>query len=510
MTDFMKLVDLASERLGGRVIEANDEFFGSKENLLKACEPICIEGNGTSRGKQMDGWLTRRRRAPGHDWCVVRLGLPGVIRGVVVDTAFFKDDHPTHCSLEGCELSGAHPYKNERKRLKDPKTCWVELLPRTALEGDTRNSFPIKNKNRVTHLRLRIYPDGGVARLRVSGEVVPEKKHIERAEIDLAAVELGGKVVACSNPSCNSASNLLMPEPARDAEDGWVTPRRRGSGHDWAIVKLGVPGVARRIEIDTSQFNGESPETCSLEACYAEGLSEDVLPLAAAVWTPLLVQTKLQPGRVDTFRERVQNAGAATHVRFNIYPDGGVGRLRIWGRAERPADRLKGLELLNHLPKAQVRKSLLDCCGSKEWADQMMVQMPFANVAQMFEAAGRTWAGLERKDWREAFRQTANGGGAPAKGKQSPKHRRRAARQKTRATDASPETLAVLAAAKQAYQATFGYSFVICAAGMTTGDVLQNLRGRLSNDPEAELQVAVEEQRKITRLLLEKLLRSLE
>jgi allantoicase len=510
MADFTKLVDLASERLGGRVIETSDEFFGSKENLLKECEPVCIERKRAVRGKRMDGWVTRRRRTPGHDWCVVRLGFSGKIRGVVVDTTRFEADHPTHFSLEGCELSGAYPCKNEKKRLKDPKTNWVELLSQTELKGDTRNLFSVENMSRITHLRLKIFPDGGIARLRVHGEVVPERKQIAHAEIDLAAMALGGRIVASSDPACDAAWNLLMPGPARTAEEGWITPRRRGSGHDWVIVKLGVPGVARWIEIDTSHFDGESPETCSLDASYAEGLSEDVLLLGDATWTPLLVQTKVQPGCVNVFRDRVQDAGAATHVRFNIYPDGGVGRLRIWGRAEQPADRLKGLELLNHLPKAQVRKAMLDCCGSEKWAEQMLAQMPFANVAQMFEAAGRTWAGLDRKDWREAFRQSANGGGAPTKVKHSAKQRRSASRQKSPASDASPETLAVLAAAKQAYQATFGHSFVISANGMTTDDVLQNLRGRLSTDPEAEVQVAGEEQRKITRLLLEKLLQSLE
>jgi allantoicase len=186
------------------VIEANDEFFGSKENLLKAREPVHIEGKDASREKRLDGWATRRRRMPGQDWFVIRLGLPGTIRTPVVDTASFKDDHPTHCSLEGCKLNGAQPYKNEKKRLKDPKTRWVELVPQAALEGDTRIAFSVESKSRFTHIRLKILPDGGIARLRVHGEVVPEKKQSAQAEIDLAALELGGRVVACSNPSCGS------------------------------------------------------------------------------------------------------------------------------------------------------------------------------------------------------------------------------------------------------------------------------------------------------------------
>lgn len=435
MTDFTKLVDLASERLGARVVEANDEFFGSKENLLKACEPVHIKGKCAARGKWADGWKTRRRRMPGYDWCVIRLGLPGAIRGVVVDTGFLRGDHPPHCSLEACELSGMHPHANEKKRLKDPKMRWAELLPRTALDSDLRNAFAIDHKSRFTHLRLKIYPDGGIARLRVHGEVVLEKKQISRAEIDLAAMKLGGRVVASSDQSIEVARNLLMPGSARNADDGWITPRRRGSGHDWVIAKLGVPGVARRIEVDTSHFDGDSLESCSLEACYVEGPLEDASALASAAWTPLLVQARLKPGSVNVFRERMQNAGAATHVRFNIYPDGGIARLRIWGRAERPADRLKGLELLNHLPKVQVRKAMLDCCGSKKWADNMLAQMPFPSVAQLFETADRTWAGLNRKQWCEAFRHAVASGSAPTNANQSPRGKRRAARQKPAASN---------------------------------------------------------------------------
>ena len=180
MSDFRKLVDLASERLGGRAIAANDEFFAPKSNLLKPSKPIFIEGKFTSRGKWMDGWETRRRRTPGYDWCIVRLGLPGIIRGVVVDTSYFKGNYPARVSLEACALGGAASYAGERAKLSSPKTEWTELLPETPLAGDSQNEFAIENAGRFTHLRLKIYPDGGVARLRVHGEVVPDRKRIAR------------------------------------------------------------------------------------------------------------------------------------------------------------------------------------------------------------------------------------------------------------------------------------------------------------------------------------------
>ena len=191
MTDFTHLVDLAAERLGGRAIAANDEFFAPKENLLKPSKPIFIEGKFTARGKWMDGWETRRRRTPGYDWCIVRLGLPGEVRGVVVDTSFFTGNYPERCSIEGCDLGSGPPYKNEKKALLGAKTKWVELLPESRLAGDSQNPFQMERPGRFTHLRLNIFPDGGVARLARSRRVVPAPRasRSRRAEFDLAAVE---------------------------------------------------------------------------------------------------------------------------------------------------------------------------------------------------------------------------------------------------------------------------------------------------------------------------------
>src|SRR5215469_5349085 len=194
MKDFTQLADLAAERLGGAVLEASDEFFAPKQNLLKESKPVFIEGKFTDRGKWMDGWETRRRRTPGYDWCVLRLGLPGILRGVVVDTSFFKGNYPEQFSLEACDLGGQPTYKNEAKRLKDGGTRWIEVLPQTALKGDAQNSFAVTNEQRFTHVRLKIYPDGGVARLRLHGEVVPDGQRISRGEIDLVAVEHGGSI----------------------------------------------------------------------------------------------------------------------------------------------------------------------------------------------------------------------------------------------------------------------------------------------------------------------------
>jgi allantoicase len=325
--DFTELVDLASERLGGAAIVANDEFFAPKENLLKTSAPVFIEGKYTDLGKWMDGWETRRKRGPNlnesFDWCVIRLGLPGVIRGVVVDTSYFKGNFPSHCSLDACAVDG----QPDVDSLAGDAVEWIEILPKSELQGDARNQFVVQHAERVTHLRLKIYPDGGVARLRVYGEVVPDWARLLRraGELDLAAVESGGLVIAASDMFFGHRHNLIMPGRAANMSDGWETKRRRGPGYDWCVVRLGRRGVIRRVEVDTSWFKGNFPESCSVEACDA-GEGEPT-----AEWKELLPRTRLQAHTRHFFEDEIIAVGPATHVRFNIFPDGGVSRLRIFG-----------------------------------------------------------------------------------------------------------------------------------------------------------------------------------
>ena len=325
--DFTELIDLAAERLGGAVLLANDEFFAPKENLLKATAPIFIEGKYTDLGKWMDGWETRRRRTPGFDWCIVRLGLPGVIRGVLVDTSFFRGNYPEHCSVEACAIKG----QPNTEQLIDQSVSWTEILPQSQLQGDTQNPFSVKNEQRFTHLRLKIFPDGGVARLRVHGEVMPDWASLKRrGEIDLAAVENGGFILACSDMFFGHRQNLIMPGRAINMSDGWETKRRRGPGHDWLIIKLGTPGNIKRIEVDTSYFKGNFPESCSLDAQLA--VDAPVGSYASTSWKSILPRTKLQAHTRHLFEAEILDAGEVSHVRFNIFPDGGVSRLRIYGR----------------------------------------------------------------------------------------------------------------------------------------------------------------------------------
>jgi len=322
---FLDLVDLAAERLGASVVAANDEFFAPKENLIKRAAAEWREGEYTDRGKWMDGWETRRRRYPStgsgpgdgdHDWCIVRLGARGVVRGVDVDTSFFKGNYPESCAIDACDLPGL-PSPQELER-----ASWRDILTRTPLNGDSHNTIAIDRAPAATHLRLRIFPDGGVARLRAYGEVAADWDRLRRrGDVDLAAVEHGGTVVACSDMFFGSRHNLIMPGDATHVGDGWETKRRRGPGHDWTIVRLGADGTIRRVEIDTRHFKGNAPGACSLQASIDQ-----------REWAELLPKTLLQPHAKHAFEEELRAAGDVRFVRLNIFPDGGVGRLRLFGR----------------------------------------------------------------------------------------------------------------------------------------------------------------------------------
>ncbi len=329
MSDFTDLVDLASARLGGAVLAANDEFFAPKENLLRDGDPVFRPDEYTDRGKWMDGWETRRRREPGHDWCLIRLGLPGIVRVVVVDTRHFRGNYPPEASLEAATVDG-HPTAAD---LLAEGVAWAEILPRSPLAGDAVNSFEIAPPAagpapRVTHLRLRIYPDGGVARLRAFGEVVPDWRRLAArgGDLDLAAVEHGGRVVAASDMFFGPRHNLILPGPPLGMHDGWETRRRRGPGHDWAVVRLGTAGHVRRIEVDTTHFKGNAPGRCAVA-----GTAEDDPAAPDSAWREILPPSPLQPHTRHHFEDAVADAGPVHHVRLDIFPDGGVGRLRLFG-----------------------------------------------------------------------------------------------------------------------------------------------------------------------------------
>ncbi|HEY7471830.1 MAG TPA: allantoicase [Gemmatimonadota bacterium] len=321
--------DLASERLGGRAILANDEFFAPKENLLREAAPVFDPSRYTDRGKWMDGWETRRRRAPGNDWCIVRLGVRGIVREIVVDTSHFRGNHPESAAVDAASL------EVEPARWEDGDVEWSELVPRSSLAGDSAHRFPVSDEGSWTHVRLSIFPDGGVARLRVHGEVVADWSRIAqetgRRGVEVAAATRGGIVMACSDAFFGNPDHLLLPDAPRGMWDGWETRRRRGPGHDWVVVRLGRRCRIERLEIDTRHFKGNHPESARVEAIDAAGASADELTAEGAAWTELVPRTRLRPDVAHVLEPPDPSTAEATHVRLSIFPDGGVARLRVWG-----------------------------------------------------------------------------------------------------------------------------------------------------------------------------------
>jgi allantoicase len=310
-TDFRALPDLAVRTLGGSVVWATDESFAERQNLILAAPSTFDADSFGHRGKVYDGWETRRRRAAGNDAAIVRLGAPGVVHGIVVDTSWFKGNFPPEASVEAACVDG-YPSVDE---LLD--ATWHPILGRTAIKGETENAFPVTSRSLWTHIRLSIYPDGGVARLRVYGEVVPDPARLENGTVDLAAVENGGRVTGCSDMFYSSPNNLILPGLARATRDGWETARRRDAGNDWVSVRLAGEGRVRLAELDTSYFLHNAPGWAALRG------------RAAGDWSELLPRTRLQPDTRHWFL--LDDAPAATEVRLDIYPDGGMARLRLFG-----------------------------------------------------------------------------------------------------------------------------------------------------------------------------------
>ncbi len=319
MNDFTWLPDLASRLVGGAVVYANDEFFGPREALIRPEPPGFQPATFGAKGQVYDGWETRRRRQPGHDIAIVRLGVPGVIRGVVVDTAFFRGNYPPEISVEACTVDG-HPTPEEVLR-----AAWTPVVPRSRITGDQRHLFAVHDDRRFTHVRLSIYPDGGVARLRVHAEPVGDPRWMAGGWIDLIAVEHGGLVVACSDQFYGSPHNLLMPGPARSMGEGWETARRRTGGNDWVEVRLGVPGIPKLVELDTSHFKGNAPEAARLTATDLPTGGQE------AQWWELLPRTALVPDSRHRFPIPAEAQKLTSRIRLDVYPDGGMARMRLWG-----------------------------------------------------------------------------------------------------------------------------------------------------------------------------------
>ena len=322
---FTKLTDLAAEKLGGKVLSCSDDFLAEKENLIKPGRGIFIADKYTDRGKWMDGWESRRKRTEGHDWCIIELATSGKIHGVDIDTNHFLGNHPPHASVEAA-------YVPLSENIDFETVNWKEILAKSALQPGSQNFYEISDRNIYTHIKLHIYPDGGEARMKVYGEVHKDWSTVDASEIvNLAAATNGAKAVLCNDMFFSHMNNLLMPGRGINMGDGWETKRNRTpNNRDWVIVKLAHRGKVEKILVDTAHFKGNYPDSCLIEGCEAEADTD--FTSTEIEWKTILPQSKLQADHEHFFEDEIKAKGPFTHVRLNIFPDGGVSRLRLWGR----------------------------------------------------------------------------------------------------------------------------------------------------------------------------------
>lgn len=322
---FKNLVNLAAQDLGAQAVFASDDFFAEKENLLKSEEPVFIEDKFTERGKWMDGWESRRKRDLGYDRCVVKLGLPGKVKAVNIDTRHFLGNHPAFASVDACKIESSSSSNVTSLEEK----LWEEILPQVPLLRGSPNLFAVEKVGEYTHVRLNIFPDGGVARFKVYGDVTPTPGKDEI--IDLAGLVHGGQVVGCNDMFFGDMHNIIKPQPGVNMGDGWESRRKRDWSEDWLVIKLGQKGTLENIKLSTAHFLGNHPKHFSLDGIDATGQKLRFYDGNEPAWVNVL--SEIPSGPNETFNcDDLKNTGPFTHVRLRIFPDGGVSRLRVMGK----------------------------------------------------------------------------------------------------------------------------------------------------------------------------------
>jgi len=318
-----KMINLAEPRLGSKVIFKTDDFFASANRIINPNPPIFKEGIFDKHGKWMDGWETRRRRRKGYDYLIVKFGKPGKIFNVDIDTTHFSGNQPTYASLEAC-------YSNKRP---NNKLRWTTILNKKKLGPNKNHNFKIKNKSIFTHIKLNIYPDGGVARLRIYGKVEMKNVNFGNKIINLSSMLNGASIVGCNNEHFGRAENILAPGKGKNMGDGWETRRSRGKNFDWLIIKFSRPGTINKIEIDTHHFKGNYPDRCSVQATYIhKKISNYLIVKKSNKWKSLLNKVKLYANKKHSFNNTTMQKNKINLIRINIYPDGGISRIRAFGK----------------------------------------------------------------------------------------------------------------------------------------------------------------------------------
>jgi len=317
-----KMINLADPKIGSKVIFRTDEFFAPAHRILKTDNPIFKEGLFDKHGKWMDGWETRRRRSKGYDYLILKLGKPGRIFNVDIDTTHFNGNQPTYASVDGC-FSKNKPNKN---------TKWFKVFSKKKLGPNKNHNFASKNRSIFNYIRLNIFPDGGVARIRLYGKINMENINLNKKNINLTSVLNGASIIGCNNEHFGRAENIIAPGKAKNMGDGWETRRSRGKNFDWLIIKFGKSGLIKKLEIDTHHFKGNYPDTCSIQtANIAKNVSNNFIARNSKKWKYILNKSKLSANKKHVFKKFLLRRNKENLLRINIYPDGGISRIRAFG-----------------------------------------------------------------------------------------------------------------------------------------------------------------------------------
>lgn len=505
------LSELSLDATGSFVMHATDEYFAPKEALLRPHAPEWREGAYTERGKWMDGWESARRRSPGHDWAIVRLGTPGSLEGVVCDTTHFKGNAPQEVSLETLDLpleTGLEDLLALPVAASDAEAAalggraWLEVIPRTRVQPDSVNVLaPRVPVPRASHVRLRIHPDGGVARLRVFGRVRPEADVFwGPGSVDLAAIENGGAIALASDSFFGPPANLLLPGRGTTMGDGWETRRRRTPGSDWCVIRLGRRGIVHFVELDTHFFKGNAPQAVRIECVDGEGLAEAALAARLGAedgWNALVDRTPVSQHR----RHRLVPARLerATHLRVHIFPHGGVNRLRAFGEAVDTAGEARALAALHALAPADRQDVLRAFGASRAFADSLSSRLPVGSVRALVAAAAEALDSLAPADRVAAFAAHPRLGAPPAESDAS-RHAAWSRGEQAALSAGDSALLERLRAGNDAYEARFGFPFIAFASGRGARELVELLEERLGNDRETEVARASRELWRIARL----------
>lgn len=321
---FEKYLNLADARLGTVALSVTDDWFADVNRLFQHTPAVFKADVFDDNGKWMDGWESRRKRHEGYDHAVIRLGVAGTLKGVDIDTSFFTGNFPPSASLDACFLAVGDP---------DDTTVWTEVLGAVELNGNSHHLHAIDDSRPYSHLRLNIFPDGGVARLRVYGVPHKDWSAVSATDtVDLCAALNGGRAIACSDEHYGQMGNILNPGRAAVMAEGWETARRRTPGNDWVIVALGVPGEIERVVIDTLHYKGNYPDRVSIQAACVKGGTDSQIETQSLFWRELLTPQKTEMDREHVYADELAKLGPVTHVRLNVFPDGGVSRLRLFGK----------------------------------------------------------------------------------------------------------------------------------------------------------------------------------